>query len=130
MRRVDEWIAKHDDAKVPPRVRLRVFLNHEGKCWLSGRKIAPGEVWELEHKVALCNGGEHRENNLAPALKDKHREKTAADVAEKAVIYRKASKHHGARERKPWPKAVKTPAPPQRRASSPLSKTMPPRRVI
>lgn len=130
MRRVPEWIAKTDDAKVPPRVRLRVFLDYEGKCWLSGRKIAPGEPWELEHKVALCNGGEHRENNLAPALRDKHREKTAEDVAEKSAVYRKASKHLGIRPPSRLKGAGFTPAPPQRRASAPLNKQMPPRRGV
>lgn len=125
MRAVPEWVAKHPDAKVPPRVKLRVFLDYEGRCWLSGRKIAPGEPWELEHKVALCNGGEHREGNLAPALRDKHREKTAEDLAEKSAVYRKAAKHNGARTRLPWPKRPKTPAPPQRTASRPCSKIVP-----
>jgi hypothetical protein len=65
-RSIPEWIAKHDDQAVPPRVRLRVFAAHDGICHISGRKIAAGERWELEHKVALCNGGQHRESNLAP----------------------------------------------------------------
>lgn len=129
MRRVPEWIGKTDDAKVPPRVRLRVFLDHEGRCWLSGRKIAPGEPWDLDHKVALINGGEHRENNLAPALKDKHREKTRADVAEKSAVYRKASKHAGIRN----PSKIQSAGFPrfkaQARATTPLSKQLPPRRM-
>lgn len=131
MRRVPEWIGKTPDAKVPPRVRLRVFMDYEGRCWLSGRKIAPGEPWDLDHKVALANGGEHRESNLAPALKDKHRAKTAADVAEKSSVYRKASKHHGADRPRPriqspgFPKSEK-----QARATKPLSKMMPPRRNV
>lgn len=130
MRRVPEWVGKTPDAKVPPRVRLRVFMDYEGRCWLSGRKIAPGEPWELEHKVALCNGGEHRESNLAPALKDKHREKTAADVAEKSAIYRKASKHTGALAKPSQIRSAGFPKrEPQRKASSPLSKTMPARRL-
>jgi len=98
MRRVDEWIGRSDDAKVPDRVRLRVWLDHEGICWLSKRKIRPGEKWELEHKVALCNGGQHRESNLAPALVDKHKQKTAADLAEKAMIDRKRKRHVGIRQ--------------------------------
>ena len=31
----------------------------------------PGDAWDLDHKVALINGGRHAEDNLAPALKDK-----------------------------------------------------------
>lgn len=129
MRTVPEWIGKTDDAKVPPRVRLRIWLDNEGICWLSKRKIRPGEPWDLEHKVALCNGGQHRETNLAPALRDKHREKTAADVAEQALVRRKQKADIGIR---PTPKLQGRgfdPRPPQRRASSPLSKPLPPRRL-
>lgn len=125
MRTVPEWIAKSDDARIPPRVRLRVFLDHEGRCWLSGRKIAPGEPWDIEHKIALCNGGQHRENNLAPALRDKHRAKTAEDVAEKSAVYRKALSHVGIR---PAPKIQSRgfdPRPAQRSATRPLEKAMP-----
>jgi len=94
-RTVKEWIGKTPDSKIPPRVRLRVFEAHGGICHLSGRKIAAGEPWDCDHVVALINGGEHRETNLAPALRDKHREKTAADVAEKATVARKAKANLG-----------------------------------
>ena len=94
-RSVDEWVGSTPDAKVPPRVRLRVFEREGGRCWLSGRKIMPGEPWDLDHKVALCNGGEHRESNLFPALREHHREKTAADVAEKSKVARIRAKHLG-----------------------------------
>lgn len=92
-RAVPEWIGSTPDAKVPPRVRLRIFERELGKCHLSGRKIRAGELWDLDHKTALINGGEHRESNLFPALRDKHREKTAEDVAEKAKVYAVKSKH-------------------------------------
>lgn len=99
-----EWIGKTDDSAIPPRVRLRVFERHHGICHLSGRKIASGEPWDCDHVVALVNGGSHRESNLAPALRDKHREKTKADVAEKATVYRKRLKHLGVRPKgRPMP---------------------------
>lgn len=88
-----EWIGSSDDAAIPPRVRLRIFDREGGRCWISGRKIMPGEPWDLDHKVALINGGEHRESNLFPALRDKHRKKTAADVAEKAKTAAVRQKH-------------------------------------
>src|SRR3569623_3299799 len=84
-RSTPEWIAKHDDQSIPPRVRLRVFERHGGICHLSDRMIMPGEPWDCDHIVALINGGEHREFNLAPALRDKHREKTADEVRQKSV---------------------------------------------
>ena len=92
-RAVPEWIGKTPDSKVPDRVRLRIFDRYDGKCWLSGRKIRPGDLWDCDHIVALINGGEHREFNLAPALRDKHRKKTAEDVAEKAKTYAKRAAH-------------------------------------
>jgi 5-methylcytosine-specific restriction endonuclease McrA len=69
-------------------VRLRVFERHGGICHLSGRKIRAGEAWDCDHVIALCNGGSHSESNLAPALRDKHREKTAQDVKERAKVDR------------------------------------------
>lgn len=102
-RSVDEWIGKTPDAHVPPRVRLRIFAQRNGICHLSGRRIRPGEAWDLDHIVAIVNGGQHRETNLAPALRDKHREKTAADVAEKSRVYRKAANHAGIKTRKGRP---------------------------
>lgn len=94
-RSVEEWIGKNDDSPVPPRVRARVFLRADGVCHLSGRKIRPGEKWELEHVVALCNGGEHRESNLAPALIEPHKIKTKADRRMKAKNDRVRKRHLG-----------------------------------
>lgn len=92
-RKVKEWIASSPDAKVPPRVRLRIFKAFDGCCYLSGRPIRPGEAWELEHKVALILGGEHRESNLAPALAEFHKAKTAAEMKVKAKTDAIAKKH-------------------------------------
>jgi len=97
-RSVPEWIGKDADTPVPARVRLRIFNRYEGKCYLSGRKIGPADKWDLEDIIALCNGGENRESNKAPALKDKHKEKTARDVAEKAETNRIRSRHIGLRK--------------------------------
>ena len=94
-RAVEEWIGATDDSAVPPRVKIRVFEAHGGRCHLSGRKIMPGEAWECDHVIAIINGGQNRESNLAPALKDRHKEKTAEDVAIKSKVARIAAKHRG-----------------------------------
>lgn len=99
-RAVPEWIGKTPDTPIPPRVKDRVFLAHGGRCHLSGRKIMPGDAWDCDHVLALINGGENRESNLAPALRDKHREKTAEDVDTKSKTYRMRAKHNGT-----WPKS-------------------------
>lgn len=122
-RETPEWIGKTDDSTIPPRVRLRVFERHGGICHLSGRKIAPGEPWDCDHVIALINGGEHRESNFAPALRDKHREKTAADVAEKSRTNRKRMKNLGIgpARKKLQGQGFQRPSP-QRSATRPLKK--------
>ena len=105
-RAVTEWIAKHDDEAVPPRVRARIFLRENGICSISGRKIGPADQWDLEHRIALCNGGEHREFNLFPALRDKHREKTKEDVAIKSKIAKIQNRHLGLKPKRKWPKRI------------------------
>lgn len=102
-RSVKEWIGKSSDTPIPPRVRLRVFQTHNGICHISGRKIRPGEPWDAEHIIALINGGENRESNLAPALRDKHRSKTVEDVAIKAKTARVKMALYGIKRRKNKP---------------------------
>lgn len=99
-RAVPEWIGKDDNTPIPPRVRLRVLLAHGGRCYRSGRKIMPGDKWQIDHVRALINDGENRESNLAPILDDAHKAKTRADVDEKSKTYRMAAKNNGT-----WPKS-------------------------
>lgn len=96
MRSVPEWVGKHDDQKVPDRVRQRVFDREGGICHLTGEKIDPvRDEWDLDHKVALILGGEHRETNLFPAKKEPHRRKTAVEMKVKSKIARTRKKHLG-----------------------------------
>lgn len=94
-RAVDEWIGKTDDTAIPPRVKLRVFEAHGGICYLTQRKIMPGDDWDCDHVQALCNGGENRESNLAPAIRAAHRAKTISDVKKRAKADRVRKKHLG-----------------------------------
>lgn len=96
MRSVPEWVAKHDDQKVPDRVRQRVFDREGGICHLTGEKIDPvRDEWDLDHKVALILGGEHRETNLFPAKREPHRRKTVVEMKVKSKIARTRKKHLG-----------------------------------
>ncbi|MGN7732399.1 HNH endonuclease [Ensifer sp. 22564] len=95
MRSVPEWIGKTDDEKVPPRVRLRLFEQYGGICQLSNRKIMAGDTWDLDHIKALWSGGEHRESNLHPVLKQPHREKSAEEQSIQAKCDRTRKKHLG-----------------------------------
>jgi 5-methylcytosine-specific restriction endonuclease McrA len=101
-REIPEWIGATPDSAIPRRVRLRVFERHGGICYLSNRKIQPGDKWEVDHVIPIVLGGENRENNLAPALTTEHRKKTAADVAQKSKERRVRAKHIGLHR----PKAV------------------------
>lgn len=94
-RAVDEWVAAHPDQAIPQRVKLRIWERCGGRCHLTGRKILPGDAYDFEHRIALCNGGSHREFNIVLALRDKHREKTAEDVAIKSKIARIRARHLG-----------------------------------
>ena len=100
MRTVPEWIGETPETAVPLRVKMRVFDAHGGRCHWSGKKIAAGDRWDVDHIRALINGGENRESNLAPILREKHREKTARDIDEKAKVARLRAKHLGL-----WPKS-------------------------
>ena len=99
MRTVPEWIGETPETAVPLRVKLRVFDAHGGRCHWSGKKIAAGDRWDVDHIRALINGGENRESNLAPILREKHKEKTARDVDEKAKVARIAPSISGSGRR-------------------------------
>lgn len=99
-RSVPEWIGKTDDEAIPLRVRIRVFERYHAHCYRSGRPIRVGDRWALDHIIALANGGQHRETNLAPILLDSHKAKTKEDLALKSKIYRKKTAFLGLKKRK------------------------------
>lgn len=103
-RSVPEWVGASDDAKVPDRVRLRVLLYYGGRCYYCTRKLYAGKPWACDHIVALINGGEHREKNLAPICDLCHKLKTGEDVAAKSKTYKTQLKHYGVKKsRNPMP---------------------------
>lgn len=108
-RSVEEWIGKTDDTVPPPRVRLRVFDSHNGRCYICTVKITAGSYWQCDHITALCNGGRNAESNLAPACRNCCYSKTAEDVSEKSKLNKKRSKHLGIKKAKPlsrWKRKV------------------------
>ena len=116
-RTVKEWVGATDDTRAPPRVLRRIFDREGGRCHISGRAISPGEPWQADHKIALINGGENKESNMFPALVDKHKEKTRADVAEKSRVADRAKSHIGVDRTKakmPSPGFAKQPREPKR----------------
>jgi 5-methylcytosine-specific restriction endonuclease McrA len=84
--------------------------------------------FELDHHIPLEIGGDDSDDNLRPLCRPCHRLKTKGDRTDIAKAHRREANHTGARARQPWPKRPKQPAEPQRRASTPLAKSLPPRR--
>ena len=72
-RPVKEWIGKKSTSMPPPGVKQRIFDRAKGVCVLSGMKIGK-KKWDAHHVKRLADGGENRERNIAPALRDAHKE--------------------------------------------------------
>jgi 5-methylcytosine-specific restriction protein A len=88
-RSTDNWRGATDDAKIPDRVKLRIWAREEGRCSITGLKIdARKDAYEWEHRIALCNGGRHSEDNIVLVLKAAHKAKTATDLKTRAKIDR------------------------------------------
>lgn len=103
-RETPEWIGATPDSRVPDHVRQRVFLRHGGRCHIAQRKIRAAEPWDIEHVIAVRDwtgeGHGNRESNLAPAIRDKHRVKTAQEATERAGTDKAFAKHYGTRGEK------------------------------
>lgn len=85
--------------------------------------------FDLDHHIPLEIGGDDTDDNLRPLCRPCHRLKTKGDASVIAKAKRRENDHHGATARQPWPKRPKRPTEPQRKASAPLNKQLPPRRI-
>lgn len=106
--------------------RLKLFEAHGGRCCLCGRLIRAGEPWIDEHLRALGLGGQNDWDNRAPAHVACANEKTHGkdgDLARIAKAKRQKMRHLGIEaNRKAIANRGFTKAPPQRRATTPISK--------
>lgn len=109
--------------------RVRVFLDAEGICHLCGLRIdAPKQRWEVEHVKPLSMGGTDDRANLRPAHVECHAEKTAGEAAPRAKADRAGAKRLGIRNPVKIQSAGFAKFKRQARATTPLSKLLPPRR--
>lgn len=92
-RALPEWIGKTPDSAIPPRVSVRLFEKAGKKCQHCQRPLFGGDKWQVDHIIALVNGGENREGNLQVLCDWCHKKKTAGDVAVKSKTYRVKAKH-------------------------------------
>jgi len=102
-RSVETWTGKTDDSAIPTRVRLRVWDRAGGRCQICNRKLGPADKWQVDHILALVNGGAHSEANMQVACDWCHKGKTAEDVAFKAKSARIRARHTGAKQKHAWP---------------------------
>jgi 5-methylcytosine-specific restriction enzyme A len=93
-RAVEKWVGSSHDAKIPDRVKQRIFDAHDGRCHVCDVNIG-GKLWQIDHVVALINGGKHDEHNLAPICIPCHWAKTGDDVKIKAKIAAVKARHTG-----------------------------------
>jgi 5-methylcytosine-specific restriction protein A len=100
-RRVEPWIGKTDDTPIPPRVKLRVKVRANDCCEACGARVRYGA--EIDHTIAIINGGRNSEDNLRLLCRTCHAGKTRSDVSEKAKTARKQASLAGFRNtRKPF----------------------------
>lgn len=103
MRSVDEWFGKTDDTPPPPRVKARIW-KRDPNC--VGCGLPTNDSYRkpiFDHRVALCNGGSNREQNLQIICAGCHRVKTQTDVAVKASTARRMKKRLGLKPRRTIP---------------------------
>jgi 5-methylcytosine-specific restriction protein A len=89
-RQTDEWWGKTDDSTPPPSVRRRVMVAAASCCQSCGGRVRFNG--QIDHRIAIINGGENRESNLQFLCKPCHGIKTGEDVAEKSTSHRKQLK--------------------------------------
>ena len=72
---------QHTPRRVTDKQRVRLFQAAGGCCCTCGHKIRSGEVWHLDHLIALVNGGTNDDENLQVLCRNCHTPKTRADAA-------------------------------------------------
>lgn len=76
----------------PQRV-ARIFHAAGGKCHKCKRKLGPADDYDIDHIIALENGGTDEDSNLAPCCDWCHVEKTADDHETAGHSRRAATRH-------------------------------------
>ena len=97
---IREPVAPQNRVKLTPKRRLEVLIAFGGRCNTCKEKITG--PFDIDHVLALINGGSNEVGNLVPLHPECHRLKTKGDVKIAAKIKRLNAREDGTRrERKP-----------------------------
>lgn len=122
-RHVKEWLAKTDDAAIPPRVKDRIFKRCGEQCQNCSKPLNGRNKPEFDHITALVNGGNHRETNLQALCAPCHGAKSKIDVAEKSKVHESRVRNLGlAAPRQKIRSAPFRKSAPQKSASRPVER--------
>jgi 5-methylcytosine-specific restriction endonuclease McrA len=121
--------------RLSDRDRKRLFRLHGRTCHICSQPIdGVHEAWDVEHVIPRSLIGRHADTdeNMKPAHKACHREKSKDDANNLAEANRREDRHIGAHQaRQPVPPGKPLPpGRPAKRATAPLSKQPLPRRAL
>jgi len=91
--------------RITAKMRVDIFLRHDGVCHLCKLKVIPGEEWDVSHEIPLEAGGRDDDSNWLVAHRRCHRTHTATvDAPLIAKVKRICARHLGAKKsRTPMP---------------------------
>lgn len=61
--------------------RARIFESSRGRCAVCSRMLGPADDWDVDHAIAIENGGTDDDSNLRVVCDWCHADKTADDHA-------------------------------------------------
>lgn len=100
-REIPAWVGRTDDTAIPTKVMLRVLdrqrpaPNALPVCPDCGMPIREGDGCDIDHELALADGGQHAEGNLRAVHRKCHRMKTAREALQRAERRQRAAKAYG-----------------------------------
>lgn len=83
----------HKRGRMTPQRRAKIFLACGSRCAVCSRRLGPADDWDIDHALALENGGTDDDSNLRVVCDWCHKEKSADDHALAGHGRRMATKH-------------------------------------
>lgn len=122
--KLKEWIGKTPEAMPGQTVLLRLYAKQNGICACGCGQLMNlnRDKVDCDHIIAVIDGGENRESNLQLLLHPCHKAKTSAEASARSEERRHKAKAFTALRQPSARAGGFRKAPPQRRASTPLTK--------